>query len=153
MVGSGARGGMDARAPMLVKAAVIVAAVILAIAALMVMFVMLGIPGIWDIPICPILGIPIPIPMPMPMPIPMPIGRGNGSGKERGAGDGVGRGSWRMAFGRRLSGMGTPALAHIAAALALAISSNWSLSEEREEGLMQQQGIVYNSKKNISLKN
>lgn len=56
--------------------------------------------------------------------IPMPIERGKGSGKERGVGDGVGRGSWRMAFGRRLSGMGTPALAHMAAALALAISSN-----------------------------
>lgn len=54
----------------------------------------------------------------------MPIERGKGSGKERGVGDGVGRGSWRMAFGRRLSGMGTPALAHMAAALALAISSN-----------------------------
>lgn len=37
-----------------------------------------------------------------------------------------------MAFGRRLSGMGTPALAHMAAALAFAISSNWSLSKERE---------------------
>lgn len=30
----------------------------------------------------------------------------------------------------RLAGMGIPALAHMAAALALAISSNWSLSEE-----------------------
>lgn len=39
-----------------------------------------------------------------------------------------------MAFGRRLSGMGTPALAHIAAALALAISSNWSLSSSVRRG-------------------
>lgn len=38
-----------------------------------------------------------------------------------------------MAFGRRFSGMGTPALAHMAAALALAISSNWSLSEQETE--------------------
>lgn len=65
--------------------------------------------------------------------IPMPIGRGKGRGNERGEGDGVGRGSWRMAFGRRLSGIGTPALAHMAAALALAISSNWSLSEESKD--------------------
>lgn len=115
MEGSGVRGGMAARAPMLVKAAVMVAAVMLATAALMVMLDMLGIPGIADIPIGPMLDI---------FGIPMPIGRGKGRGKERGAGDGVGRGSCRMAFGRRLSGMGTPALAHIAAALALAISSN-----------------------------
>lgn len=140
MVGSGARGGMAARAPMLVKAAVIVAAVILAIAALMVMFDMLGIPDILDIPIGPMLGI-----FGM-LGIPMPIGRGKGNGKESGVGDGVGRGSWKMVFGRRLSGMGTPALAHMAAALALAISSNWSLSEKREVrgepegGVMQQQG-------------
>lgn len=122
MVGSGARGGMAARAPMLVKAAVMVAAVILAIAALMVMFDMLGIPGILGSPIGPMLGI-----FGM-LGIPMPIGRGKGRGRDSGAGDGVGRGSWRMALGRRLSGMGTPALAHMAAALALAISSNWSLS-------------------------
>lgn len=128
MVGSGARGGMAARAPMLVKAAVIVAAVILAIAALMVMFDMLGIPGILGIPIGPMLGI-----FGM-LGIPMPIGRGKGKGKEMGAGDGVGKGSCRMAFGRRLSGMGTPALAHIAAALALAISSNWSLSSSVSRG-------------------
>lgn len=128
MVGSGARGGMAARAPMLVKAAVIVAAVILAIAALMVMFDMLGIPGIVGNPIGPMLGI-----FGM-LGIPMPIGRGKGRGRERGAGDGVGRGSWRMAFGRRLSGMGTPALAHMAAALALAISSNWSLSSSVSRG-------------------
>lgn len=38
-----------------------------------------------------------------------------------------------MAFGRRFSGMGTPALAHMAAALALAISSNWSLSEQKRQ--------------------
>ena len=126
MVGSGARGGMAASAPMLVKAAVIVAAVILAIAALMVMFDMLGIPGILPKPIGPMLDIFC------MLAIPMPIESGKGRGKERGVGDGVGRGSWRMAFGRRLSGMGTPALAHMAAALALAISSSWSLSEERD---------------------
>lgn len=128
MVGSGARGGMAARAPMLVKAAVMVAAVILAIAALMVMFDMLGIPGILGIPIGPMLGI-----FGM-LGIPMPIGSGKGKGKEIGAGDGVGKGSCRMALGRRLSGMGTPALAHIAAALALAISSNWSLSSSVSRG-------------------
>lgn len=33
----------------------------------------------------------------------------------------------------RLAGMGMPALAHMAAALALAISNNWSLSEKQEE--------------------
>lgn len=118
---------MAARAPMLVKAAVMVAAVILAIAALMVIFDM-GIPGIVGSPIGPMLGI-----FGM-LGIPMPIGRGNGKGKERGEGDGVGRGSWRIAFGRRLSGIGTPALAHIAAALALAISSNWSLSSSVSRG-------------------
>lgn len=32
----------------------------------------------------------------------------------------------------RLAGMGIPALAHMAAALALAISNNWSLSEETQ---------------------
>lgn len=32
----------------------------------------------------------------------------------------------------RLAGMGIPALAHMAAALALAISSNWSLSEKTQ---------------------
>lgn len=127
MVGSGARGGMAARAPMLVKAAVMVAAVILAIAALMVIFDM-GIPGIVGSPIGPMLGI-----FGM-LGIPMPIGRGKGKGKERGAGDGVGRGSWRIAFGRRLSGIGTPAFAHMAAALALAISSNWSLSSSVSRG-------------------
>lgn len=128
MVGSGASGGMAARAPMFVKAAVIVAAVILAIAALMVMFDMLGIPGILGIPSGPMLDI-----FGM-LGIPMPIGSGKGKGKEMGVGDGVGRGSWRMAFGRRLSGMGTPALAHMAAALALAISSNWSLSSSVRRG-------------------
>lgn len=121
MVGRGARGGMAARAPMLVKAAVIVAAVMLAIAALMVMLDILGIPGILGKPIGPMLGM---------LGIPIPIDRGSGRGKESGVGDGVGRGSCRMAFGRRLSGMGTPAFAHMAAALALAISSNWPLSEE-----------------------
>lgn len=124
IVGRGARGGMAARAPMLVKAAVMVAAVILATAALMVMFDIVGIPGIVDNPSGPMLGI---------FGIPMPIGRGKGRGNEMGEGDGVGRGSWRMAFGRRLSGIGTPALAHMAAALALAISSNWSLSEESKD--------------------
>lgn len=94
----------------------------------MVMFDMLGIPGILGSPIGPMLGI-----FGM-LGIPMPIGRGKGRGKDRGAGDGVGRGSWRMAFGRRLSGMGTPALAHMAAALALAISSNWSLSSSVSRG-------------------
>lgn len=122
MVGSGARGGMAARAPMLVKAAVIVAAVMLAIAALMVMLDILGIPGILGKPMGPMLGIPI------------PMGRGSGRGKESGVGDGVGKGSCRMALGRRLSGMGTPAFAHMAAALALAISSNWSLSEQGDNG-------------------
>lgn len=98
-----------------------VAAVMLATAALMERFDMAGIPGILGRPIGPMLGIP------------MPMGRGRGKGKERGPGDGVGSGSWRMAFGRRLSGMGTPALAHIAAALAFAISSNWSLSDMRQK--------------------
>jgi len=32
----------------------------------------------------------------------------------------------------RLGGMGNPALAHMAAALALAISSNWFLSEDKK---------------------
>lgn len=121
MVGSGARGGMAARAPMLVRAAVMVAAVMLATAALMDRFDIAGIPGILGRPIGPMLGIP------------MPMGRGRGKGKDRGPGDGVGSGSWRMALGRRLSGMGTPALAHIAAALAFAISSNWSLSDARQK--------------------
>lgn len=117
MVGRGARGGMAARAPMLVSAAVMVAAVILAIAALMVMLDIVDIPERLGKPIGPMLCIPI------------PMGRGKGRGRESGAGEGVGRGSWRMALGRRLSGIGTPAFAHIAAALALAISSNWSLSK------------------------
>lgn len=129
MVGRGARGGMAARAPMLVKAAVIVAAVMLAIAALMVMLDILGIPGMLGKPMGPMLGI---------LGIPIPMGRGSGRGKESGVGDGVGRGSCRMALGRRLSGMGTPAFAHMAAALALAISSNWSLSEEGEERMKSQ---------------
>lgn len=124
IVGSGARGGMAARAPMLVRAAVMVAAVMLATAALMDRFDIAGIPGILGRPIGPMLGI---------LGIPMPMGRGRGKGKERGPGDGVGSGSWRMAFGRRLSGMGTPALAHIAAAFAFAISSNWSLSDAKKK--------------------
>lgn len=33
----------------------------------------------------------------------------------------------------RLAGMGIPALAHMAAALAFAISNNWSLSEETQK--------------------
>lgn len=124
MVGSGARGGMAARAPMLVRAAVMVAAVMLATAALMDRLDIAGIPGILGRPIGPMLGM---------LGIPMPMGRGRGSGRERGPGEGVGSGSWRMAFGRRLSGMGTPALAHIAAAFAFAISSNWSLSDARQK--------------------
>lgn len=122
MVGRGARGGMAARAPILVRAAVMVAAVILAIAALMVMLDMLDIPVRLGRPIAPMLGIPI------------PMGRGIGRGRDSGVGEGVGRGSWRMALGRRLSGIGTPALAHMAAALALAISSNWSLSSSVSRG-------------------
>lgn len=39
-----------------------------------------------------------------------------------------------MVLGLRLSGMGIPALAHIAAALAFAISSNWSLSKSVRRG-------------------
>ena len=123
MVGSGARGGMEASAPMLDRAAVMVAAVMLAMAALMVILDMLPMPigPMLPMPICPML----------PMPIPMPMGMGRGRGRESGVGEGVGSGSWRMALGRRLSGMGTPALAHMAAALALAISSSWSLSGGR----------------------
>lgn len=102
-----------------------VAAVMLATAALMDRFDIAGIPGILGRPIGPMLGI---------FGIPMPMGRGRGKGKERGPGDGVGSGSWRMALGRRLSGMGTPALAHIAAALAFAISSSWSLSSSVSRG-------------------
>lgn len=103
------RAGMFARAPMLVKAAVIVAAVMVAMAAFMLM---LG----------------------------MPIGRfmgrfiGRGKGKFRGEGAGVGRGNCRIALGLRLSGIGIPALAHMAAAFALAISSNWSLSARDRAG-------------------
>lgn len=107
---------------MLVSAAVMVAAVILAIAALMVMLDIVDIPERLGKPIGPMLCIPI------------PMGRGKGRGRESGAGEGVGRGSWRMALGRRLSGIGTPAFAHIAAALALAISSNWSLSSSVSRG-------------------
>lgn len=96
--------GIAAKAPMLERAAVMVAAVILAMAAFIVMFGIDGMPGI-------------------------PIGRfmgklGTGSGKDKGAGEGVGNGNWRIAFGLRLSGMGIPALAHIAAALAFAISNS-----------------------------
>lgn len=39
-----------------------------------------------------------------------------------------------MTLGFKLSGMGTPAFAHIAAALAFAISSNWSLSRSVRRG-------------------
>lgn len=46
---------------------------------------------------------------------------------------GFGKGSWRTVLGLRLSGMGTPALAHIAAALALAISSSCSLSVDEKQ--------------------
>lgn len=120
MVGRGARGGMAARAPMLLRAAVMVAAVMLAMAALMLD--MEGIPGRLGSPIGPMLGIPI------------PMGRGRGRGRDSGVGEGAGSGSWMMALGRRLSGIGTPAFAHMAAALALAISSNWSLSSSVSRG-------------------
>lgn len=120
MVGRGARGGMAAKAPMLLRAAVMVAAVILAMAALMLD--MEGIPGRLGSPIGPMLGIPI------------PMGRGRGRGRDSGAGEGAGSGSWMMALGLRLSGMGTPAFAHMAAALALAISNNWSLSSSVSRG-------------------
>jgi len=39
-----------------------------------------------------------------------------------------------MTLGFKLSGMGTPAFAHIAAALAFAISSNWFLSRSVRRG-------------------
>lgn len=116
MVGSGGIGAMAAKAPMLDSAAVMVAAVILAIAAFIGMF---GIAGIPCIPIGMFMG---------------KLGIGRGSGKDRGGGVGVGKGNWRIALGLRLSGMGTPALAHIAAALALAISNNWSLSSSVRRG-------------------
>lgn len=44
------------------------------------------------------------------------------------------RGSWSTDLGLRLSGIGIPALAHIAAAFALAISSSWSLSSSVRRG-------------------
>ena len=50
-----------------------------------------------------------------------------GMGMERGMS------SWPVSLGFRLSGMGTPALVHMAAALALAISSSCSLSGRRPE--------------------
>lgn len=106
MVGNGGIAGMDAKAPMLDSAAVMVAAVILATAAFMGMFGMAGIPGI---PMGRFRG---------------KLGTGKGKGKDRGVGVGVGKGNWRIAFGLRLSGIGIPALAHIAAALALAISKS-----------------------------
>lgn len=104
MVGRGAIGGIDAKAPMLERAAVMVAAVMLATAAFIVML------GIADMPAKPMFRF---------------IGKlGMGRGNDKGVGDGVGKGNWRIAFGLRLSGMGIPALAHIAAALAFAISSS-----------------------------
>lgn len=98
--------GIAAKAPMLERAAVMVAAVILAMAAFIVMFGIDGMPGI---PIGRFMG---------------KLGTGSGRGKDKGAGEGVGNGNWRIAFGLRLSGMGIPALAHIAAALAFAISNS-----------------------------
>lgn len=106
MVGSGGMGDMAANAPIFDRAAVMVAAVMLAIAAF------IGIFGIADIP-----GMPIGKFMGK-------LGTGRGRGKDRGVGVGVGKGNWRIALGLRLSGMGIPALAHIAAALALAISNS-----------------------------
>lgn len=105
MLGSGAIWCMEAIDPILARAAVIVAAVMLAIAAFMVMLI-----GMF---------------------IDMFMGMFIFMGMEKDMG--LGKGSWRTALGRRLSGMGIPALAHMAAALALAISSNWSLSVRRDE--------------------
>lgn len=42
---------------------------------------------------------------------------------------------------RRLAGMGIPALAHMAAALAFAISNNWSLSEKTKKKHEYNKGI------------
>lgn len=106
IVGRGGIGGIAASAPMFERAAVMVAAVILATAAFIVMFGIAGIPGI---PIGRFIG---------------KLGTGSGRGKDKGVGAGVGRGSCRIAFGLRLSGMGIPALAHIAAAFAFAISNS-----------------------------
>lgn len=89
MVGRGGMEGMEASAPMFVRAAVMVAAVILAIAALMVMLDMLGIPGI-PMDMLGILGM---FGMLGILGIPMGKLRGKGRGSERGVGDGVGRGS------------------------------------------------------------
>lgn len=106
MVGRGAIGGIDAKAPMLERAAVMVAAVMLATAAFIVMLGIAAMPGK---PMVRFIG---------------RLGTGSGRGNDKGVGDGVGKGNWRIAFGLRLSGMGIPALAHIAAALAFAISSS-----------------------------
>lgn len=109
MLGSGAIWCMEAIDPILARAAVIVAAVMLAIAAFMVMLI-----GMF---------------------IDMFMGMFIFMGMEKDMGLlGLGKGSWRTALGRRLSGMGIPALAHMAAALALAISSNWSLSSSVSRG-------------------
>lgn len=109
MLGSGAICCMEAIDPILARAAVIVAAVMLAIAAFMVMLI-----GMF-----------------IDMFMGMFMGMFIFMGMEKDMG--LGKGSWRTALGRRLSGMGIPALAHMAAALALAISSNWSLSVRRDE--------------------
>lgn len=112
MLGSGAIWCMEAIDPILARAAVIVAAVMLAIAAFMVMLI-----GMF-----------------IDMFMGMFMGMFIFMGMEKDMGLlGLGKGSWRTALGRRLSGMGIPALAHMAAALALAISSNWSLSVRRDE--------------------
>lgn len=96
IVGNGANCGMDARAPILDKAAVMVAAVMLAMATFIVI-------------------------------------NGTPKAREQDKEFGFDKGSWRIFLGLRLSGMGTPALAHIAAALALAISNSCSLSVDENE--------------------
>lgn len=57
------------------------------------------------------------------------------NGKDKDEEFGLGKGSWRIVLGLRLSGMGTPALVHIAAALALAISNSCSLSVDEKESM------------------
>ncbi len=56
----------------------------------------------------------------------------------------VGKDSWRTDLGLRLSGIGTPALAHIAAALAFAISSKLLLIWEKKKKIKRDQcNILY----------
>jgi len=60
-----------------------------------------------------------------------------------GSGSGRGSGSWVVSLGFRLSGTGTPAFAHMAAALALAISrscplSDWTTTERQASEPVQQ---------------